>query len=193
MHISNKIVLIGSLLAILLIGGATWVFAQSSGQVAACVKSSNGKVSTLGFDENVSCSKNETKIIWSITGPAGPPGPQGPPGNDGADGETGPQGPAGPQGAPGKLTGVERIQLNSPQGPENSKSLQVFCPSGKVATGGGYNISGDFDNIAVTRSDPLVAGSPSTPTGWGIRAIKINKSIPHIWQIWGYVLCADAP
>jgi microcystin-dependent protein len=78
MKFSNKLVVIlVAVLAISLVGGATWAFAQASGEIAACVDV-KGKVSYLGFDENVSCkSDKETKITWSITGPQGLQGPAG--------------------------------------------------------------------------------------------------------------------
>jgi len=82
MKFSNKLVVIlVAVLAISLVGGATWAFAQASGQIAACVDV-KGKVSNLGFEENVTCNPNkETKITWSITGPQGDTGPQGPAGS----------------------------------------------------------------------------------------------------------------
>ncbi len=114
MKFSNRlVVMLGAVLAIVLVGGAAWAMAQASGQIAACVDNDKGKVSTLGFEENVSCDPDkETKITWSMMGPEGPqgePGPQGPEGPQGPQGEPGPQGelgPQGPQGEPG------------PQGPE---------------------------------------------------------------------------
>jgi hypothetical protein len=90
MKFSNRlVVMLGAVLAIVLVGGATWAMAQNSLQIAACVeiKDQKGKVSRLGYEENVSCDPDkETKIIWSVTGPQDPKG------------DTGPQGPKGEPG-----------------------------------------------------------------------------------------------
>lgn len=120
MKFSNKLGVISTMLAIVLVGSAAWAFAQANGQVAACVDD-KGKVHTLGFDENVSCDPDkETKITWGITGPQGPQGetgPQGPQGETGAQGPAGETGPQGIQGPPGE-TGPPGPQGNTgPQGP----------------------------------------------------------------------------
>lgn len=110
-------------------------------------------------------------------GPQGPPGAQGedgPAGADGADGATGPAGPPGPAGPTG-ATGA--TGATGPAGPTQSPSVQkiigpvvavppltntqaiVDCPSGTVATGGGYshnnNLSGDLHIISDDRHGSL--------------------------------------
>lgn len=78
MNFSNRlVVMLGAVLAVVLVGGATWAMAQASGQIAACVDD-KGEVYRLGFEEKVSCDPDkETKITWSITGPQGPQGEPG--------------------------------------------------------------------------------------------------------------------
>ena len=144
MKFSSKLVVIFvAVLAISLVGGATWAFAQTSGEIAACVDV-KGKVSYLGFDENVSCNPNkETKITWSITGPQGEPGVMGPAGADGATGATGDTGPQGPQGDTG---------AQGPQGDTGSQGLQG--PAGSVpaatdANGGGQAHNNMQPNVAL--------------------------------------------
>jgi len=140
MKFSNRLVVIlGVVLAIVLVGSATWAMAdQGSLQVAACVND-KGEVHTLGFEENVSCDPDkETKITWSITGPPGPqgdPGPAGadgaagPPGPQGATGPAGPQGETGPEGPPGEAGGP--AGATGPAGPQGEMG-----PSGPVGATG---------------------------------------------------------
>ncbi len=73
MKISNRIVVV-TVLVLVLLGGATWAWAQTDGQIKACVK--GGKVTALGFADQVTCDedKKEETLLWNIVGPAGPPG-----------------------------------------------------------------------------------------------------------------------
>jgi hypothetical protein len=90
MKISNRIVVV-TVLVLVLVGGATWAWAQTDGQIKACVK--DGKVIALGLADQVTCDEDkEDTLIWNIVGPQGPQGPQGP------EGPQGPQGPQGPEG-----------------------------------------------------------------------------------------------
>ncbi|WP_431902878.1 hypothetical protein [Nonomuraea sp. bgisy101] len=99
------------------------------------------------------------------TGPAGPqgkPGENGKPGEKGQTGATGPQGPAGPQGPKGDkgdAGGIKSVVVVTDT--FSGKSGSVSCPSGAVATGGGFS----GVNGTVTASAPT--GSP-TPTGWKV-------------------------
>lgn len=70
------------------------------GVIYGCYKKSGGSLRVI--DKSVTnCSKDETLISWSQTGPQGPAGPQGPQGIPGQTGPMGSQGPAGPQGEAG--------------------------------------------------------------------------------------------
>lgn len=107
------------------------------------------------------------------TGPAGPKGDDGKPGTPGTKGEkgdTGPAGPAGPagpegkqgpegeKGEPGSIKNVSVYPANI-----NGKTASVSCPSGMVATGGGYS---GGPNAKATTSAPQVNGNK--PVGWKV-------------------------
>ncbi|WP_433219889.1 hypothetical protein [Microtetraspora malaysiensis] len=111
------------------------------------------------------------------TGPQGPKGQDGKDGAPGAKGEKGDRGPAGPQGKQGE---------QGPQGPKGDPgtggsvkptvvterfdfggqrdSKTVFCPTGKVATGGGFTIGIGSASGQIYESAP----SGSTLNGWKI-------------------------
>lgn len=79
--------LLGSLLAIALVGGASWAFAHGPGPtpdvIHACVNPNNGEI-RIGE----TCPGNWTALDWNGTGIQGPVGPQGPQGERGEPGET---------------------------------------------------------------------------------------------------------
>src|SRR5882672_5432930 len=73
--------------------------ASTPGVLEACVNPGNGNLRLV--DSSTPCHNNESRVSWSITGPAGPPGPQGDPGPAGPPGSTGATGATGAPGAPG--------------------------------------------------------------------------------------------
>lgn len=90
-----------------------------------------------------------------LTGPAGPAGPQG------ATGATGPQGPAGPTGPAGAngVSGYELVYSGPRTIPAGQRaSIQLDCPAGKKAVGGGYAGQGLL----------LEGHGPASPTAWVI-------------------------
>jgi hypothetical protein len=70
--------------------------ATTPGVLEACVNPGNGNMRLV--DSSTPCHNNESRVSWSITGPAGPPGPTGPTGPTGPIGSAGATGPAGPTG-----------------------------------------------------------------------------------------------
>jgi Collagen triple helix repeat (20 copies) len=116
-------------------------------------------------------------------GPAGADGAQGPAGADGAqgpagaDGAVGPEGPAGPTGASG-TTGATIV---SQAGASNSSTVNVSCPTGKIAVGGGGSAP---SNARLISSYPT-ASAGSTPDGW--RVTFTRSSTNNV----AYVICAD--
>jgi len=61
--------------------------ASADDTIYACVKKNNGQIRIVSVDET--CLPSETKVPWSIAGPAGPAGQQGPAGPKGDPGEPG--------------------------------------------------------------------------------------------------------
>ena len=91
-----RLLMLGTLLTIVVVGAGTWAFAQSSSQVyTGCLKE-NGKVEyvAVGTEPLKECKKDELQISWNNTGPQGPIGPVGPEGPEGSEGPAGPPGEA---------------------------------------------------------------------------------------------------
>jgi hypothetical protein len=128
MKLSNRLVVV-VVLALVLVGGATWAWAQTDGQIKACVK--DGKVTALGLAEQVTCDeeKKEETLLWNIVGPTGPTGPRG---DTGAEGPRGPTGVAGETGAtgppgPGAEPELYRRSLGVIVPPNDTATFQHLC------------------------------------------------------------------
>ena len=72
MKLSNRLGVLGALLAIALLGGVTWVYAQEGAEIYACYNNHSGEVKIVGRDDV--CKRNETRLEWNIMGRPGPPG-----------------------------------------------------------------------------------------------------------------------
>ncbi|HEX6207510.1 MAG TPA: hypothetical protein VF058_04040 [Actinomycetota bacterium] len=97
--------------------------------IHACVHKQTGQVRVV--DDASDCKPQETPLEWNVEGPAGPQGPEGPPG---------------PQGEPGGLGGHEVVQSDLILiGPGEKLGEIALCPRGKVVTGGGHTVPGQFD------------------------------------------------
>ena len=96
---------IGMTLAIVLVSGATWVFASDGGAIYACVNPAGQVRIVSDLDQ---CRSQETPLYWSIMGPKGDQGDPGPKGDKGDQGDLGPKGD---QGEPG-LDGLSCWDLN---------------------------------------------------------------------------------
>jgi len=133
--------LIGGILVLFSMLGASWTFAQGEDVTYyACVNFSSGTIKIV--NEGDSCHGNETLIKWNQIGPPGPQGSQGEqglPGPQGPRGEVGPAGPQGPQGEQG---------LPGPQGEPGDLSLNgQTCPIFQAVVGftpEGNVICGDY-------------------------------------------------
>ncbi len=72
---------------------------QGADAIYACVQKSSQQVRIVAASE--ACRSTETRVNWSVAGPAGPAGPTGPAGPIGATGPTGATGAPGPTGPTG--------------------------------------------------------------------------------------------
>lgn len=100
----------------------------------------------------------------SVAGPPGPRGETGPAGPRGEAGPEGPQGepgPEGPQGLTGGFAGLRTVTNT-----DNDGDVEVNCPGGEVASGGGGTQSVAPPKLILTESRPLLSGD--IPTGWRI-------------------------
>ena len=123
----------------------------------------------------------------SAQGPAGADGADGADGIDGIDGVDGADGAQGPPG----LSNIEMVGSWGAQDSVDFKTHTVWCPSGKKAISGGYNISGGGTNILIRTSHPqwhsVIEGAPD---GWQISAHEITPTVA-VWRIRAVVLCAN--
>jgi hypothetical protein len=196
MKLSNRFVVV-TVLVLVLVGGATWAWAQSDGQIKACVK--DGKVTALGLADQVTCDedKKEETLLWNIVGPPGPQGEQGPPGPQGEQGPPGPQGeqgppgpqgpsgPAGPAGVVGFYTINEHVPRQQIQMFE-TVTADAYCSSGDLATGGG------FAHMEETQLPCMLTtyNGPWGERGWRV-SVKNLCGVSRVLAIDAYVRCAE--
>ncbi|MFL6519785.1 MAG: IPT/TIG domain-containing protein [Chthoniobacterales bacterium] len=120
-------------------------------------------------------------------GPAGPTGATGPRGSTGPQGNTGPQGPAGPAGASG-ASGYQFKQASAALPPGLMVRGSLFCDSGKVAVGGGWNVNVEEEfntNAHIMRSAPTADGK-----GWTGGYYNPGSTTPTVTL---YLICLDGP
>jgi hypothetical protein len=198
MKLSNRFLLVGALLAIVLAVGAVWVSAQN-GEIKACVNTSSGTVhfiSPVLVRSRTSCLNNEELLTWNIAGLPGPQGDAGPPGPQGDLGPPGPQGdpgPPGPQGDPGPsgISGYEIVQDYSELNYNDHKQVIVYCPSGKMALGAGWAVLNEDNEYLIqwrphdgVDSEPRFQGD-----GWNVN-VRILEPPPEAWKLRVRVICA---
>ena len=128
-------------------------------------------------------------IATAVTGPAGPAGdtgsvgPAGPAGGpvgpEGAQGPAGPEGPAGPAGVSGYQVVSDAATLSG----GGTKSVNVVCPAGKVAVGGGARSE---TQVTLAGSYPSDAGS-----GWTSSVSRGGKA-KGAYTVTAFAVCANA-
>jgi hypothetical protein len=99
----RKIVVIGSIASLLLVGGLSSALVQASVQetkIYGCVTAVNGNITQVKMIPH-SCPPRTTPIEWSVSGSQTSQGPKGDTGEQGPAGEPGAQGPRGEKGEPG--------------------------------------------------------------------------------------------
>jgi hypothetical protein len=73
---------------------------------------------------------------------------------------------------------------------EESKSVTAECPSGKLAIAGGARLGGELKSVALTGSNPFVAGNGSR-TGWSAFAHETGTGQVENWSLEAFVVCAE--
>jgi len=122
------------------------------------------------------------------TGATGPAGPKGDTGATGATGQAGPKGDTGATGATGP-SGATQVAVYSATSTSaavagGSSTVEVSCPSGMVATGGGagwvFPNQTEQPIPVVSVSIPLIVWPSTTkPTGW--RAVVRNTGAGFVY------------
>jgi hypothetical protein len=135
---------------------ATGTIPSADGKINGCYERTTGLLRVIA--SGGTCTKYETPIAWSQTGPkgdAGATGPVGPAGPEGAKGETGPKGDTGADGAPGPKGDTGADGAPGPKGDTGADGAPG--PKGDTGADGAPGPKGD-------KGDPGPAG-PQGPAG----------------------------
>ncbi len=125
-----------------------------------------------------------------LTGPAGPkgergdPGPTGPKGATGAAGAVGLRGPTG-QSGPSGVSGWQYLTETRSIKSDGSATLQVNCPHGKKALGGGVAVP--YPNLYARVLQSAPAGAAAT--GWLATVLNSYPNYTISASVW--VICAS--
>jgi hypothetical protein len=122
-------------------------------------------------------------------GPVGPKGEQGDKGETGAAGPKGSTGPAGPAGArgpagPSGVIGWSYHTKGASLSGESFKTVNVDCPTGKKALGGGVAVTSGLWAMRLIQSAP----SGGAATGWLATVANDASNFTTSFYVW--VLCA---
>jgi hypothetical protein len=145
-------------------------------------------------DEGERCRTNELALQWNQTGPPGTPGPVGPVGPTGPVGPAGAQGPKGDTGPAGPASGLSGYEIRRATSENNNvqfKSKVIWCPTGKVALGGGAGVSGPAAAVLNT-SIPNSLGNDGATPGWFAGGQTVSPG-PETWSLSVFVICVNQP
>ena len=157
-------------------GSATNAAAQipsAAGVIHACVRmdrdGSDGKLARL-VAETEACKRNETRVHWSVTGPAGPKGSQGDQGAAGAQGTLGPTGAIGPNGPAGPAGATGATGSQGPVGPigpaGSTGAIGPIGPTGATGSEGAVGPTGADGPVGATGAPgPIGPEGPAGPAG----------------------------
>jgi collagen triple helix repeat protein len=184
---------------------ATGQVIGANNTIDGCYGKLTGILRTIDKQAGQNCLSFENSISWNQQGPRGgqgvpgakgDPGPQGTQGPAGQKGDTGPQGiqgergergPLGPPG-PAGISGLTISYALSDPDSTDAKWITASCPDGKGAVGGGART--DVSTEAAGRVF-LTVSQPGA-TAWFAEATEIAGGTAGIWQLYAYVICANA-
>jgi hypothetical protein len=123
--------------------------------------------------QTVDISARAVKDLHGQRGPAGPAGPIGAPGSTGPAGATGATGPVGPAGGPldpARVVHVAGPVFTLPAGQAGPVYYAAPCPTGAIALGGGFTITGTVHVSSSQASDfqqgwQISADNPGASSG----------------------------
>jgi hypothetical protein len=86
---------------------------------------------------------------------------------------------------------VSYANAESASDSEGAKTVTALCPSGKEAIGGGARVNGELEEVAITGSNPFVAGD-GTRTGWSAFARELpDEPGAKKWSLTAFAVCAE--
>ena len=156
--------------ALMVIGGIALAIHSNPNELHACYKNNNGQMRYV--TDPADCLPSEIILTWNQQGLQGP------------------QGPAGPA---GELSNVTLAFADSAVADQTFAYAAAECPTGTLATGGGWAMQGtvgvgnNLDSFLVLSSVPYGTGQGwqasvrrSGPTGsgreWGVRVFAVCAS-----------------
>lgn len=90
----------------------------------------------------------------------------------------------------GNVPGLERVTNASSLTSNSPRTVEVFCPAGKLAISGGFDLDGSITDVALYRSAPILDEDTNGPIGWTLTAFEVFPT-DDLWSADIQVLCAD--
>ncbi|MFE7530030.1 hypothetical protein ACFU7Y_30590 [Kitasatospora sp. NPDC057542] len=88
------------------------------------------------------------------------------------------------------VTGAQIVHSNPVSVPPGTTAFaSAYCPTGKIATGGGYDINEHSENVTVTFSGPGDTNADNRADAWGVYATN-NGTDPNV-NVTAYAICAN--
>jgi hypothetical protein len=84
---------------------------------------------------------------------------------------------------------VTYVNAVSVENTEDAKTATANCPPGKQAIGGGARVNGELKEVALTGSNPAVAGN-GLRTGWSAFARESTVTGGN-WSVEAFAVCAE--
>jgi hypothetical protein len=221
---ARKVTLRGSIPALAAVGVMAAVgvgyaaIPGSDGMVSGCY-GSTGQLRVIDAEAGAKCTKKETALRFSQTGPrgdaclpttpacVGPRGADGINGINGTDGKAGKDGqscsalnpdgslaqPAcrGPQGPAGNL-GIQSVGSVGDQNSDGQKVQTVYCPSGKMAISGGAQVLGWTNGLSgdsVAINSIDVFNGASGVSGVSVAALEVGGGTTNTWALYATGVC----
>jgi hypothetical protein len=154
------------LFALLVVAGGVAYAAipGADGTISGCYRTIDGTLRVIDAEAGQTCRSGEKPITWSQTGPPGPPGEPGEPGE-----------------TLRWTTRFDRMGIKP-----GLSAMDIVCPSGYVAIGGGWNFNIPGAHIVVWKN----IQSPSVSRVW---ELGFRNEDAQPWPVTGYALCAQPP
>jgi len=143
--------------------------------LTACINPGNGGMRLVAATEP--CHKNETRVSWSVAGPAGPAGPTGP------TGPQGPQGLVGPTGSQGLMGPTGPIGPTGPTGPAGSGGTggpYIWVCSPVTFANAGGNARSDLNVFNAGSSTANVSVNFLDVNGVNLQGVTVPGSNPAV-------------
>jgi len=184
-RLSRTTVIVSTAVLALAVGGTAYATIpnSSTGVITGCYQTLLGNLRVIDTQAGQQCNLFEKRLDWNQ---AGVPGPKG------DTGDTGPAGAQGPAGPSGSITGIHEVFATSAFDSSNNKLTKIMCPTGELATGGGYRIQRSATDQRVVVEDNRAITIPGgKPIGWGAFALEFVPS-GDPWELEAFAICAPA-